>query len=120
MPDCNENYQNEISDGKNLRNVTCKYCESVILTPNSASFTSFEFQLPLIRQSKATEAEPETELISLFWQVNQMYTFQNVGFSNTVGNNKYLTCADCEAGPIGYYDIPSSISYVALSRVNHC
>lgn len=46
-------------------------------------------------------------------------TFYNVGFSNTVGSTKYLTCADCETGPIGYYDIPSKISYVALSRVLH-
>lgn len=62
---------------------------------------------------------PETESVSLFWAVKDMFTFQNVGFSNTVGNNKYLTCADCEAGPIGYHDIPTKISYVALSRVLH-
>lgn len=48
-----------------------------------------------------------------------MFTFQNVGFTNTVGENKYLTCADCDAGPIGYYNIPSKKSYIALSRVQH-
>ncbi|KAJ8971155.1 hypothetical protein NQ314_000853 [Rhamnusium bicolor] len=120
MPDCSENYESEISEGKNLRNVKCKYCTSVILTPSTACFTSFEFQLPLIKQSKISELNPETENVSLFWAVSDMFTFQNVGFSNTVGDNKYLSCADCEAGPIGYHDIPSKISYVALSRVHHC
>ncbi|CAH1110746.1 unnamed protein product [Psylliodes chrysocephalus] len=119
MPDCSENYEKEISDGKNARNIKCKYCNSVILTPSTAAFTSFEFQLPLIRQSKINEQNPETENVSLFWAVTDMFTFQNVGFSNTVGNNKYLTCADCEAGPIGYHDLSNKMSYVALSRVIH-
>lgn len=42
MPDCSENYENEITDGKNVRNIKCKYCNSCILTPYSASFASFE------------------------------------------------------------------------------
>lgn len=60
-----------------------------------------------------------TESVKDFWQVDDIYHFYNVGFSNTVGDTKYLTCADCDAGPIGYHDIPSKISYVALSRVKH-
>lgn len=48
-----------------------------------------------------------------------MYTFENIGFSNTVGNIKYLACADCELGPIGYYDTDTKVSYVALARVTH-
>lgn len=48
-----------------------------------------------------------------------MFTFQNVSFTNTVGNTKFLACADCEAGPIGYYDIESKKSYIALCRVQH-
>ena len=31
-----------------------------------------------------------------------MFDFDNVGFSKTVGDCKFLTCADCEIGPIGY------------------
>ncbi|XP_057657071.1 guanine nucleotide exchange factor MSS4 homolog isoform X2 [Diorhabda carinulata] len=117
MPDCSENFEKEISDGKNIRNIRCKYCNSVILTPQSANFSSFE--LPLMKQSKNTERDPETEPVSLFWSVNDMFTFQNVGFSNTVGIIKYLTCADCEAGPIGYHDLSNKKSFVALSRVLH-
>lgn len=72
-----------------------------------------------MKQTKDNDSIPETENVSSFWTVKDMYTFYNIGFSNTVGNTKYLTCADCEAGPIGYHDIPSKMSYVALSRVIH-
>lgn len=72
-----------------------------------------------MKQSRDT-AHFEAESLSLFWLVADMLTFENVGFSNTVGNTKYLTCADCEAGPIGYHDLVSKNSYVALSRVEHC
>lgn len=77
-----------------------------------------QFELPLIAQKQGADT-PETETISLFWVVNDMYVFENVGFSKTVGNTKYLTCADCEAGPIGYYDLTTKKSYVALTRVLH-
>lgn len=45
MPDCSENYESEISEGRNSRNVKCKFCGSVILTPSTATFTSFEVSL---------------------------------------------------------------------------
>lgn len=48
-----------------------------------------------------------------------MFTFQNVGFTHTFDGNKYLACADCEAGPIGFHDVENKASYVALSRVCH-
>ncbi|CAG9766112.1 unnamed protein product [Ceutorhynchus assimilis] len=119
MPDCSVNYESEIEDGQNKRAIKCKFCSSVILTPSSACFQNFEFDLPLITQTKNNDANPETEHTSLFWVVKDMFTFYNVGFSNAVGNTKFLTCADCEAGPIGYHDIPTKISYVALTRVSH-
>ncbi|ENN78085.1 hypothetical protein D910_04883 [Dendroctonus ponderosae] len=105
MPDCNVNFEAEIEEGQNKRSVKCKFCSS--------------HSLPLIRQTKTTEENPDTETTSVFWAVKDMFTFQNVGFSNTVGNTKYLTCADCEAGPIGFHDIPTKMSFVALSRVSH-
>nr|CAI5834561.1 unnamed protein product [Callosobruchus analis] len=72
-----------------------------------------------MKQKKTKEASPETECVSSFWAVKEMFTFQNVGFSNTVGTTKYLSCADCEAGPIGYHDLNTRVSYVALNRVSH-
>ncbi|KAH1007284.1 guanine nucleotide exchange factor MSS4 homolog [Dendroctonus ponderosae] len=119
MPDCNVNFEAEIEEGQNKRSVKCKFCSSVILTPATAAIMNVEHSLPLIRQTKTTEENPDTETTSVFWAVKDMFTFQNVGFSNTVGNTKYLTCADCEAGPIGFHDIPTKMSFVALSRVSH-
>ena len=56
-----------------------------------------------------------------FWVVSDMFDFDNVGFSHTVEGVKYLVCADCERGPIGYHDTNGGNKkcHVALARVTH-
>lgn len=44
--------------------------------------------------------EIETEMLEDFWIINDMFSFENVGFSNTVDKTKYLICADCDMGPV--------------------
>ena len=62
----------------------------------------------------------KTEELGQFWLVTGMMTFENVGFTRTVGGLKYLICADCEVGPIGYQDVTESEKhYVAVSRVQY-
>lgn len=61
----------------------------------------------------------ETEEISEYWVVNDMFVFENIGFSNQVENTKYLICADCEKGPFGYQIVSEKNCYIALSRVKH-
>ena len=64
--------------------------------------------------------ESERESLSQFWLVIDMYTFENVGFSKNVNTTKYLICADCEIGPIGFVNLDDKVKhYVALSRVKH-
>jgi hypothetical protein len=63
--------------------------------------------------------ELESEEFTEFWEIEDMFTFDNVGFSNTVGNYKFLICADCEMGPVGYHDLETKKSFVALARVKH-
>lgn len=63
--------------------------------------------------------ELENENFHEFWIIDDMYTFENIGFSNTVGNYKYLICADCEMGPVGYHNTSTKKNYVALKRVKH-
>lgn len=75
--------------------------------------------VPLIHQKKQQNEKFESENLKDFWEVKDMYTFENIGFSNAVDNKQYLICADCELGPIGYYDSTTKISYIALSRVLH-
>jgi guanine nucleotide exchange factor len=71
-------------------------------------------------KKKGQDDGQDTELVKHFWMVPDMFQFENVGFSNTVGNVKFLTCADCEIGPIGWHDLESKSSYVALTRVKYC
>lgn len=60
------------------------------------------------------------ENTSRYWLVEDMMTFENVGFSKTVNGIKYLVCADCEIGPIGYQDTKNlKYLYVAVSRVKY-
>ena len=49
-----------------------------------------------------------------------MFTFENIGVMNTVENKKYLICADCEIGPIGFQniDVPNEI-LVCVDRVRY-
>uniref|UniRef100_A0A1B0CDC8 Guanine nucleotide exchange factor n=1 Tax=Lutzomyia longipalpis TaxID=7200 RepID=A0A1B0CDC8_LUTLO len=78
------------------------------------------FSLPLMKQANGSSPdEVVAEELADFWKVDDMLTFENIGFSHTVKEIKYLVCADCEMGPVGYHDIPSKKSYVALSRVKH-
>lgn len=74
-----------------------------------------------MQQKKKTEPSDqfETEEFNEFWIIDDMFTFDNVGFSNTIGNHKFLICADCEMGPVGYHDLESKKSFVALARVKH-
>ena len=72
-------------------------------------------------KKKAENQSPtDGEMLTYFWLVKDMFTFENVGFSNTIGTTKFLTCADCEIGPIGWQDINNKNAiYVALDRVKH-
>lgn len=69
------------------------------------------------QQKGATQLD--CEALEYFWAVPDMMQFENVGFTNSVDNIKYLTCADCELGPIGYQDSDTKINYVSIDRIKH-
>ena len=71
-----------------------------------------------MKKKSETSAPGDGEDLMDFWLVDDMFTFENVGFSNTVENIKYLICADCEIGPIGFHDTRNPKAfYVSHSRV---
>jgi len=105
-----------VEDGKNKFALMCTHCPSKILSPLSGSFVEEERDLPKMTQKK-NAPEPEVDSIKEWILVEDMFTFDNVGVSHVVNNMKYLTCADCEFGPIGWMDLNNKKSYVALSRV---
>ncbi|VDO15444.1 unnamed protein product [Rodentolepis nana] len=115
------------SNGQNLNSdvVYCPRCPSIIYRPHTAFSTNGEFSLPIIaRKSELLQngdsfpRQMETE----FWTVKNMTDFENVGFCLAVDNIKYLICADCEIGPLGYHDTKSvtegkPLFHICASRV---
>ena len=61
----------------------------------------------------------EPEQVTKFWCVQDIFHFENMSFSKTVDNMKYLSCCDCDIGPIGYQDLNDKICYVATERVTY-
>uniref|UniRef100_A0A023FGR0 Putative rab n=2 Tax=Amblyomma TaxID=6942 RepID=A0A023FGR0_AMBCJ len=103
-----------VENGKNKVPIECKYCSSRILNVGMSELVSTQYDLPTVDgDSKMVEK------VTDFWCVNDIYTFENIGFSNTVGQTKYLACADCERGPLGWHSLETRKSFVALSRVRH-
>ena len=66
-------------------------------------------------------SQPTGDTLTQFWLVADMFHFENVGFSKTVdGRTKYLICADCERGPIGWHDLDNRTEFlVAAERVQY-
>lgn len=103
---------------KNNKSVCCERCDSLVLKAGSASFSQIEFFLPHMKKKSENQQPGDGETLNEFWLVNDMCTFENVGFSNNVNTIKYLTCADCEVGPIGWCDVRDRTKfYVAVDRV---
>ena len=85
-----------------------------------ANYLFIQCVLPFTSAKHGEPEESERETLSDFWLVIDMYTFENVGFSKTVNTTKYLICADCEIGPIGFVNLEDKTKhYIALSRVKH-
>ena len=72
------------------------------------------------KKEEMSADKPKGESLQDHWMVRDMYTFENVGFSKTVSSIKYLACADCEIGPIGWHDTRDKTRfYISLNRVQH-
>jgi hypothetical protein len=65
---------------------------------------------------------PAGVIVMDHWVVEDMFDFENVGFTKPVEDGvKYLICADCERGPIGWHqpaDVPNEF-FIACNRVNY-
>jgi len=104
---------NLVEDGKNTKQIVCIRCKSKILPPKMGSYEESEFEL----ESMTKELVGQKETLTQFFRVDDMFDFDNLGFTNTVQNIKFLSCADCDVGPLGYHDLNTRKSYVALARV---
>ena len=124
---------------RNTQTIICSFCDDIILRPQTAILTNKPTLLPQMTTNKpASNDASEPNRLSIngndlpcdsvenFWLVSDMFTFENVGFSNTVNNQtKYLVCANCERGPIGFSPINPSTRqlekefYVAIDRIKY-
>lgn len=75
--------------------------------------------LPDMTSKYEIGTQPAGDTLTRFWLVKDMFHFENVGFSKPVNETeKYLICADCEIGPIGWHDTKSSKEFfVSAERV---
>jgi len=114
-----------VENGRNVKTVVCQRCASIVLKPLSAVYAHKQIFLPSMRkkadqdQGVSAAAVDDGQMLAEHWLVADMYTFENIGFSNTVGSTKYLICADCEIGPIGWHDIGvTNKFYISVDRVD--
>lgn len=103
--------------GKNLNSIKCPRCDSIILQTGKGIWTEKTVELPKATLPKAGDSDKE--LHKYFWRVGDKFDFENCGFTNQLGDLKYLTCADCEIGPVGYFEIASGTSYLAVDLVRY-
>lgn len=110
---------------KNKNKIKCLRCDSYILQPMTGVYSKQEpsISIPLVKQKKELANnldKMEKESIENFWLVQEMMTFENIGFTNTVDNKKYLICADCEIGPIGLQSLQKPNEFLlCIDRVKH-
>ncbi|KAJ8667809.1 hypothetical protein QAD02_009472 [Eretmocerus hayati] len=97
------------AEGKNKEAVCCSFCPSKMLNPGSGTYINTE----------RDEEVDKSEVISDYWKVENITNFENISVTRKVENIKYLACADCEIGPVGWYDLATLQAYVALPRVKH-
>lgn len=75
--------------------------------------------MPSMVEKHKIGSEPQGDQLTSQWLVEDMFHFENVGFTKTVnGGEKYLICADCEIGPIGWTDVRNNKEYyISAERV---
>ena len=102
---------------KNKRKIRCKYCNSLILLESIGVYIESVTQIPMIESKTGCD---NCEELKDFWLIDDMMKFENIGFTNDVKDRKYLICADCEIGPLGFQNIEDKNKlFLAINRVKH-
>eukprot|EP00747_Dinoflagellata_sp_TGD_P168474 gnl/TRDRNA2_/TRDRNA2_194923_c0_seq1.p1 gnl/TRDRNA2_/TRDRNA2_194923_c0~~gnl/TRDRNA2_/TRDRNA2_194923_c0_seq1.p1 ORF type:complete len:276 (+),score=43.08 gnl/TRDRNA2_/TRDRNA2_194923_c0_seq1:22-828(+) len=114
-------------EATNTADLLCPRCDVILLCAGKGIFESRTTTLPWTSARDAGSAAEED--VSEFWAVHDLYSFDNVAFSKSVGERKFLCCPDCELGPLGFREVqpgevwppvegaPAAPTYVAACRV---
>lgn len=110
----------------NTKRMRCLRCDSLILEANVALLhkTESPFEIPSVKKKHELVANKDgftVESSDTFWLLKDMLAFENIGFTNTVDQKKYLICADCEIGPLGLQNLEKKDEFlVCVERVKYC
>jgi hypothetical protein len=88
----------------NAYNLICPRCDCKIMQINVGVKTiNADMALTPIKNTH-TENDKPVE----YWTVDNVMAFENVGFTREQDNYKFLICADCDLGPLGFHDTKAS------------
>ncbi|GMS78935.1 hypothetical protein PENTCL1PPCAC_1110 [Pristionchus entomophagus] len=103
------------SERRNAEMILCDHCNSIILrVGDSIWMEGNEREIPLAIQREGGDLI-ETERLQGWWTAKDKFAFESVGVTNSVDGIRYLTCGDCDFGPIGIAE--DKLHIVAHSRV---
>lgn len=75
---------------------------------------------PTAKGDQSAQEEIEGETLNKHWLVKDIMDFENIGFTFVRGTIRYLACADCEVGPVGWHDISNKKEYyLTAARVQY-
>jgi len=99
--------------GKNSKVAVCRLCDLEILKPGFGTLTNKKIVLPVAQ---------DTEEVDGFWQIVDMFHFENIGFlraTTDYPNFKFLTCAGCEREVLGVQELDTKNIFLATSKVKY-
>lgn len=83
----------------------------------------FQRALPAMHRKQDSGDFPVEDL-KTFWSVDNMFTFEGIGFTNDVTSAsgavcKFLVCGVCEQGPFGFHDptVQQKLYHISTDRV---
>ena len=112
-------FQECIEKNTNIYTLSCPRCTSIILKQNVASlsnqseFNNLANLPPLVKNQSQTSEH--------YWIIKDMMSFENIGFSFPENEKhlRYLVCAECETGPLGYRREGEEKCIIAADRVRY-
>ncbi|ORZ32622.1 Mss4-like protein [Catenaria anguillulae PL171] len=101
-------------DGLNTYRIYCPnpLCKCLILREKHGRHVRqpAKFDMPSMPQTQAQSVPAPSVQADQgeadFFEIKDMMSFENIGFSKTVHQSvKFLSCADCDLGPLGYQEV---------------
>ncbi|KAI9183297.1 hypothetical protein H9P43_004214 [Blastocladiella emersonii ATCC 22665] len=113
--------------GTNVFRVYCPNpkCRCLLLRENLGTVVKRtpKYALPRLVASEASDEDNDGEVETEYFEVRDMMQFENIGFTKTLnGAVKFLTCADCDLGPLGFQEVGANAytgCFLHASRVRY-